>query len=1361
MGFMDDGVMFVLRRGEERAGTHSHSMMNSAYSTNVRVQTFAYKLRFEGANLVQPIGRDRLAFKSNFFVGNDSDRWRTDVPNFRAVLYPNLYDGIDLSYRPWLDGVKYEFVVHPGADPKVIQLSLEGVDSIQLDGAGIAVDTPLGRVWDLLPRSYDDTGREVACVLAIRGSNAYGIDCSGWSRDRILTIDPIVYATFLGGSDRADDAWGIAVDRGGNACVVGGTGSIDFPATPGAFSVDLNGSEDAYVVRLGAAGDMLLYATYLGGSEVDRAISVAVNFSGECVLTGSTESPDYPTYRAIQQTLKGTDDAFVSMLNASGDGLIFSTYLGGMSSDEGMSITIDSSNKIYILGATNSSDFPVTPDAFQTHIGGGSDMFVSKIVPSIPTLEYSTFLGGSGDESWAGEGGAIWVDGNGNMYATSVTSSADFPVPGGMDTTLGGTMDAFFVKSNDTGSLVYGTYLGGSARDQGFGLALDSSGNAYVVGTTESANFPIAVNALGGSAMDGFIAKIDTTGALVFSRYLGGTFVDGALSVAVDATGVSHVVGFTMSTDFPVTNDAIDRTLNGSGDAFVASVSPTGSLLFASYLGGSALDSCGSITLDGAGNLYLAGATSSPDFPVTPGAFDTIYNGGSDAFIMKLNSSIPTPLPDLELGPPDITFNPLSPVETGNPITVSADVHNLGDADASSVLVRFFDGPPSMSNQIGPDRVIPFIPHGGAFPTSIVWTAEPPGVHLICAVADPASTILELNESNNQACDQIEVITPPIPDLSVSPSDVGFSPPSPFTEGSAVEINATIHNVGGNASEPTATRFYDGLPPSFQIGADQPLPPIQAGGAENVTVAWIASPPGSHEICVVADPDNVVAEINETNNMACVSVFVQSLPITKPDYVPFLPLPQPPIKTGLSKPVSLSVVVHNQGNATDSNGSTLAFYDESAPAIPFATFSVSPVLAGGNSSRFTATWMSPATPGTYLVSADVDYWNNVTEWNETNNVYTWTIDVVTGPITSLVIGIPSHTSPASVMYVRSSTPLDLSVIDQSGTGINHTRYRIDNVTWIEYSSSFFLSGDGDHYVEWYSEDNVGNIEVVSWRVMRIDDIPPASAISIGEPKYLTGGSFVNSSTPLVLSAVDGGVGSNSTFYRLWDGSWSQWRDYSSSFSLAGRDGTWYVEFLSFDYLGNVESIRNETLILDDTPPVTMISPAAPFTLTATDAGCGVNVTRYRIDGGSWIVYTGGFTLAEGEHTIYYYSIDNLGNVEQERSLTVRPTTEVAVNYKPMVALVFAVILLVAGVWSSKRRPWKGGKDTMAVAKAFMFTSLPFSIAEAGTGIVSLLTGQLSMPPIIGLGTGVDLTILLGGLLFLTLRSLRKDSPIDV
>jgi hypothetical protein len=377
----------------------------------------------------------------------------------------------------------------------------------------------------------------------------------------------------------------------------------------------------------------------------------------------------------------------------------------------------------------------------------------------------------------------------------------------------------------------------------------------------------------------------------------------------------------------------------------------------------------------------------------------------------------------------------------------------------------------------------------------------------------------------------------------------------------------------------------------------------------------------------------------------------------------------------------------------------------------------------------------------------------------------------TPPTTVLSIGEPKCLVGGN--FVRSSTPLTLQAVDggTSPVGVNVTRYRVDGGDWNDYSNPFTLTGEGTRTVEYYSLDLLTNEEANHSIHVVVDDTPPATALSAGVPKYTIGGLYVKSSTPLTLSTIDGGVGRNSTFYRLWGGSWSQWRDYSTSFSLAGRDGTWYVEYLSFDYLGNMESIRNETLILDDTPPVTTISPAigpyitaTVFNLTAADAGCGVSVTRYRIDAGGWLGYSGGFNLAVGEHDIFYYSKDNIDNTETEKTLhaivqeaPLPPGIDVRMNYKPLVALIFALILTVIGLWTSKKRPWKGGDGKMAVLKAFAVTSLPFVTAEAITGIVSHLTGQLSIPPIIGAGTAVDLTILLLGILFPLIRFAHKST----
>ena len=519
----------------------------------------------------------------------------------------------------------------------------------------------------------------------------------------------------------------------------------------------------------------------------------------------------------------------------------------------------------------------------------------------------------------------------------------------------------------------------------------------------------------------------------------------------------------------------------------------------------------------------------------------------------------------------------------------------------------------------------------------------------------------------------------PLPDLTLATSDIVMSPPAPYLEGLPLYLNATVHNVGQGMSESTFVRYHDGFPPSPQVGADQPIPPVAVGGTAAASVVWTPTVPGVHNICVVVDPMDGVRETDETNNLACVVMTVQP---TKPDYIPVSPLPSNAVKIGLSQLLQLSVQVLNQGDKSANATATLALYNESDPANPFATFTVPPLDGSETSSRFTATWRSPATPGTRNVAANVDYHNNVTESSETNNVFAWTVNVVPEPITSLVMGSPNYTSAAT--YVRSSTPLSFEVMDESGLGIRDTTYRIDGGVWVNYTASGQLDltgkGEGQHLLEWFSED----------------------------------------------------------------------------------------------YAGNVEGIRRSSLVVDDTPPSTSIQPGdssvsvdALFSLAADDGqGCGVAALEYRIDGGSWNAYLAPLSLAEGWHNITYRSWDHLNNTIETMhpvkvvSAELPPGGRVEVNYKPIVALMFAIVLLVAGVWSSKRRPWKGGKDKMAVLKAFTFTSMPFVLAEAMTGVVSFLTGQLSMPPLVGAGTAVDLAILLAGLAVAILRVRTGPSEVE-
>ena len=348
----------------------------------------------------------------------------------------------------------------------------------------------------------------------------------------------------------------------------------------------------------------------------------------------------------------GTLDVFVTKLNPTGSGLVYSTYLGGSNHEYANGIAIDSSGNAYITGVTYSTDFPTTAGAFDTTFNGGQyDAFVTKLNATGSGLVYSTYLGGSFDDVGYG----IAIDSSGNAYLTGFTTFTDFPTTAGaFDITYnGGQYDAFVTKLNATGSgLVYSTYLGGSeSHDIGFGIAIDSSGNAYVTGYTISGDFPTTAGAFdttynGGFGSDVFITKLNATGSgLVYSTYLGGSAQgqDIGRGITLDGSGNAYVTGYTLSTDFPTTSGAFDTTYNGGAhDVFITKLNATGSgLVYSTYLGGSFDDRGNGIAIDGSGNVYVTGYTSSTDFPTTSGAFDTTHNNSTDVFVVKLNFNNP------------------------------------------------------------------------------------------------------------------------------------------------------------------------------------------------------------------------------------------------------------------------------------------------------------------------------------------------------------------------------------------------------------------------------------------------------------------------------------------------------------------------------------------------------------------------------------------------------------------------------------------------------------------------------------------------------------------------------------------------
>jgi hypothetical protein len=636
------------------------------------------RIAYVGANPAPRIvGSQELPGKANYFLGNDPAKWRTNVPTYARVHYQDLYPGIDLVYYGTQRQVEYDFVVRPGADPNRIVLGFQGADRLEVDAEGdLVLQTRGGVVRQRRPRIYqevDGVRTEIrGDYVKVPGTHWVSFRVATYDASRPLVIDPVlVYSTFLGGS-LDDVGQGIAVDAAGNAYVTGVTRSADFPTTPGAFDTSFNNvppsgnlndvTRDAFVTKLNATGTALVYSTFLGGSRdfggggsgqagsgEDEGLGIAVDAAGNAYVTGLTESRDFPTTPgAFDTTDNGFRDAFVTKLNATGTALVYSTFLGGSDGEEGRGIAVDTAGSAYVTGVTASADFPTTPGAFATTLNGGSDAFVTKLNAAGTALVYSTFLGGSGSEGVIGfiaQSGGIAVDAAGNAYVTGTTPSADFPTtPGAFDTTFNGLLDAFVTKLNAAGSaLVYSTFLGGSSQEDGVGIAVDAAGNAYVTGNTASVDFPTTPGAFdttfnGGS--DAFVTKLNAAGtALVYSTFLGGSGAEGVLggSIAVDSAGNAYVTGFTSSADFPTTPGAFGTTLNGAGDAFVTKLDATGTaLVYSIFLGGSGLEEGGAIALDPAGNAYVTGLTSSADFPTTPGAFDTTYNGAVDAFVTKL-----------------------------------------------------------------------------------------------------------------------------------------------------------------------------------------------------------------------------------------------------------------------------------------------------------------------------------------------------------------------------------------------------------------------------------------------------------------------------------------------------------------------------------------------------------------------------------------------------------------------------------------------------------------------------------------------------------------------------------------------------
>jgi hypothetical protein len=603
-------------------------------------------MTFPGSASVVPVADDSRPSIKNYFLGSNSRNWRTNIPAYSRVRYPNLYPGIDLIFYGDAGRLEYDFAVSPGADPSQIRIALRGAGRIGLTGRGDLNVTVGGDIVAFLkPHIYQGAnhGRHTVTGSYRVAGRTVRFNLGPYDRSLPLIIDPILtYATFFGGTSD-ETAYAVAVDPSGNAYIAGSTSSADLPATSGAYSRQFaGGTSDAFVAKFSPTG-ALLYATYLGGGAADVAYALAVDSQGNAYLTGSTASSNFPvTQSAYRSTLAGTSNAFVAKLNPAGSSLLYATYLGGSGTDTGYGIAVDASGDMFIAGSTSSTNFPVSSGAYRTAYAGGTfDAFVTALNSSGAGLLYSTYLGGSAED----QAYAIALDSKGDAFVVGETLSANFPnTPALIQAGHHASYDGFVAALNPGGSaLLYSTLLGGSSDDYACGIALDSAGNAYVSGYTGSSDFPHTAGVLqpaSAGGYDAFVAKIAPLGtALVYSTFLGGSGDDYALPIAVDSGGNVYITGATTSTNFPVTADAAQPTFPGGYAAFVAILNSGGSALsYGTYLAGSVSQTGWGIALSPTREFIAVGYTASPDFPVTSGAFQAALAGATDAFVARFSA---------------------------------------------------------------------------------------------------------------------------------------------------------------------------------------------------------------------------------------------------------------------------------------------------------------------------------------------------------------------------------------------------------------------------------------------------------------------------------------------------------------------------------------------------------------------------------------------------------------------------------------------------------------------------------------------------------------------------------------------------
>lgn len=621
-------------------------------------------------------GLEPLEGRVHYLVGDSA---HPSIATFERVRQRAVYPGIDLVLRMDDGAVEYDFDVAPGADPDLIVLDFAGADALAISPEGDLVVLAQGRaIHHRRPIAWQTVGgREVPVAIAwtlddsIPGGHSAHFALGAYDPRHPLLIDPpFAYSSYLGGSSN-EHGKGVTTDAEGYVYVVGQTLSPDFPLAPGALPIGSKSQSLAFVTKLdpnatGSSG--LVWSTYLGGANGgDTAKDVAVDAAGHVYVVGWTTSTSFPvTASALQNCSNLTNgNSFLSKLAADGASLLYSTCFSGDNVDELYGVKVDAAERAYLVGRSASSNFPTTANAFQPFNTSYLNfdavaLVVDTLAAGQSSLLYSTYFGDCGTD----EGESIEIDADGVMYMTGSSATAGTcPNTAWKDLALApraGGWEGWVTKLDPwqapADQVIFSTFLGGKYDEDGQpsgGIGLDAMGNVFVAGSTTSPDFPVTGGAikttLGGNA-DGFFTVFSPTGQMLYSTYLGGSFNDFARGLRVGKDGLGYITGTTSSANMPVTACTSQGTMAGAPDAFLMLIDPwAGAVVYSTFIGGGTSDNGYNLALDPDGNTIVVGETSSGNFPVTSGAFQTTHAGAGDAFVTKVYTPADCALPGIRI----------------------------------------------------------------------------------------------------------------------------------------------------------------------------------------------------------------------------------------------------------------------------------------------------------------------------------------------------------------------------------------------------------------------------------------------------------------------------------------------------------------------------------------------------------------------------------------------------------------------------------------------------------------------------------------------------------------------------------------